>query len=78
MIQVGQGTEEISCTAHLVSDDNPAFSTAFDLEDFDNGTVTLLDIPHDFLIDLDRIGRGFLEEHRVRYGFDVRFAVQMR
>ena len=74
MVKVGQSTEELSRAAHLVTDDNSAFTAAFDFKDFNNGSVSLFDIPHDFLVNLDRIRRCFLEEDWVRDGTDVSFA----
>lgn len=76
VIQIGQSTEELGCAAHLEPDDNPAFTAAFHFEDLDNGAVSLLDIPHDSLVDLDRVRCGFLEEHRVRDGTNVSFAIE--
>ena len=74
MVKVGQSTEELSRAAHLVTDNNSAFTAAFDFKDFNNGSVSLFDIPHDFLVNLDRIRRCLLEEDWVRDGANVSFA----
>ena len=74
MVKVGQSTEELSRAAHLVTNDNSTFTAAFDFKDLNNGAVSLLDIPHDFLVNLDRIRRCLLEEDWVRDGANVSFA----
>lgn len=76
MVQVGESAEELACTAHLVANHKPVLAATFDLEDLDNGTIPLLDVPHDILVDLQRIRTGLLKEDGIRYSANVSFAVR--
>ena len=75
VVQVGESAEEFACTAHLVANHKPVLAATFDLEDLDNGTIPLLDIPHDILVDLQGIRAGLLKEDGIRYSANVSFAV---
>jgi hypothetical protein len=46
-ILIGEIPEESGCAAHLVSNDQPPFARPFDFEDFDNGAISRLNVPHD-------------------------------
>lgn len=71
MVQVAQGAEVVRGAAHLVPDDEPALAAALDLEHLDHGPVPVLDVPHDVLVDVERVGRGALEKRLVGHAADV-------
>lgn len=66
MVQVGQGGKELSSTAHLEPNDDSSFSAVLDLEHFNDGTGSSLDLVDDGLVDIKRVVAGFLEERCVR------------
>lgn len=65
VVQVRESAEELLRAAHLVADDETALARALDLEDFDDGSKALLDIPHHALVDLERVLASLLQEDGV-------------
>ena len=57
MVEIAQRTEKVTRSTHLVPNDQPMLPCPLDLEQLDHGPVpvTLLDLPNDFLIQLERI-----------------------
>lgn len=71
MVEVGERAEELLRAVHLVTDDHPALARALDFEDLNDRSETLLDIPHNALVDLERVLACFLQEDGVRNSTDV-------
>ena len=63
-------------SAHPISDDDPAFPGALDLEELNDGSVALEDIPHDILIQIEGVFGGLVEEGLVTDGTNVDLAVR--
>ena len=62
--------------AHLVSDDNSLLPGALNLEHVYDGPIALLDVPHDLLVDFERVGCRLFEEDGVGHGSDVGAAIR--
>ena len=77
MVQVGEGAKELGSAAHLVANHKPTLSRALDGELFDHGAVPFLHIPHDLLVDLERILGRLLQENSVGDGTDVGSSTKM-
>ena len=75
MVQITEGTEEVLGSAHLISDDDPPFPGALDLEELNDGSVALKHIPHDFLIQLEGVLGRLVEEGLVADCTNVNLAV---
>ena len=70
--------EEFSCPPSLVSDNETLFSASLDFEDLHHGAITRLDAPENFLVDLKRVVRRFLEEHWIGDSPDVSLSARFR
>lgn len=68
--------EETGGSATLVSDDQALLPSAFYLKYFHDRSVSRFHVPHNVLVDLQRIIAGLFEEQRVRDSLNVCFAVK--
>jgi hypothetical protein len=75
VVQVTEGTEEVLGSAHLISDNDPPFPAALDLEELNNGSVALEHVPHDFLIQIEGVFGRLVEEGLVADRTNVDLAV---
>jgi hypothetical protein len=66
VVQVRKGAKELGGATHLVTNYKAAFPRAFHSKLLDHWTVTGLDVPHDFLVDVKGVLRRLLKEGRVR------------
>jgi len=62
MVEFGQRAEVMRGTAHLVADEDTMLARALDLDDLADGAIAVLDVPHDLLVDFERVWRCALEE----------------
>lgn len=75
VVKVTDGTEEVLCSAHFISNNDPAFPAALDLEELNNGSVALEHVPHDILIQSEGIFGRLVEESLVADRTNVDLAV---
>jgi len=62
-------------SAHLESNNDPPFPTLFNLKHLDNRSTPPFDLIHDFLVNVDSVVRGLVEESSVGNTSDIRQSV---
>ena len=75
VIQVRQCAEKVSRPAHLVPDHQAPLAGTLNFENFNDGAVTGLDVPHNFLVDLKRVLACLFEENGIGNSTDVCLAI---
>ena len=75
MVQIRHGREELVSSAHLESNNDPPFPTLFNLKHLDNRSTPPFDLIHDFLVNVDSVVRGLVEESSVGNTSDIRQSV---
>ena len=78
MVQIRESTEEFLRAARLVTNHKPALARALDLEHLHDRTEALLDIPHNTLVDLERVLARLLQKHGVGDRTDIGLAIDER
>ena len=75
MVEVRERAEELLRAASLVANHKSELARAFDLEYLDDRPEPRLHVPHNTLVDLERVLARLLEEDGVRHRADVGLAV---
>lgn len=71
VVEITEGREELSGTAHLVSNNNSSLSGFLDFEQLDDGTASPDDLVHDALVDFQRVVACLFQERSIRHGSNV-------
>jgi len=62
MVEFGQCAEVMRGTAHLVANEDTMLARALDLDDLDDGTIAVLNVLHNLLVNFQGVWGGALEE----------------